>query len=511
MRIIGSLKGIHELKIKIRNIIHQKSNTLCKWSQDESKWLMKLLMQDGDIETHPGPTELTLVTLNCRGLKNEEKLKQLLHRFTTSHDFTSNIIISLQETHLNYDTFKYRWRGKHIFTPSDGSRGGVVTLLSDSTIITKEIHFGHEAHTALLKVIDGKTTKNMIIANLHSLCAHNQHKINFFKEIREGINSLLEIESESQIILMGDFNTTFNKGERINTSWSKSEQNVAKRIANVFADLYLKDCWSTASNVMTWRHSDKMSKIDRILVSDDPNLVIKSTSTDWSYTTSDHGAVISKLIPTNQNNKNVLDRVIRLDMRFMQNTTLKHKFLVEIKRHHDQILEQNMNPHQQLEFLKMAIRSSVIEIASNHKKESDLLTKEIRRDINFWQTTYEQSMMPSMREKAMTNLEIAKTKLDRYLDETGRYLCGRAKSMWYQEGEKSTKYFLNLERSKSKTAEMNGLKNQGDMIYDEEEIDKMVENFYRSLYEKGDTMIRNRDKLDGFLGNMKQIDKQKND
>ena len=111
----------------------------------------------------------------------------------------------------------------------------------------------------------------------------------------------------------------------------------------------------------------------------------------------------------------------------------------------------------------------------------------------------------------MTNLETAKTKLDRYLDETGRYLCGRAKSMWYQEGEKSTKYFLNLEKSKSKTAEMNGLKNQGDMIYDEEEIDKMVENFYRSLYEKGDTMIRNRDKLDGFLGNMKQIDKQKND
>ena len=83
--------------------------------------------------------------------------------------------------------------------------------------------------------------------------------------------------------------------------------------------------------------------------------------------------------------------------------------------------------------------------------------------------------------------------------------------MWYQEGEKSTKYFLNLEKSNSKMAEMNGLKNQGDMIYDEEEIDKMVENFYRSLYEKGDTMIRNRDKLDGFLGNMKQIDKQKND
>ena len=68
-----------------------------------------------------------------------------------------------------------------------------------------------------------------------------------------------------------------------------------------------------------------------------------------------------------------------------------------------------------------------------------------------------------MREMAMSNLEESKAKLDNLLDETGRYLCGRAKSMWYQNGEKNTKYFLNLERSRSKSTEMQGLKINGNI------------------------------------------------
>ena len=485
---------------------------LDNWIQNAMEWTSKMLTRDGDIETNPGPSEVTLVTLNCRGLKKEEKLKQLLHRFMTSHEVHSDIIISLQETHLEYDTFKYRWKGKHIFTQSDGAKGGVVTLLNDRTIVKKEIHIGHEAHVALLTIMDGNATRNIIIANLHSPCSHNQQKVEFFKQIRDEIDKLLVIENEAQIILMGDFNTTFKEGERNNTTWSKLEQNVAKKITDLFEDLYLKDCWETSTpNIMTWRHGDKMSKIDRIMISDNADYSIITTHNDWSYTSSDHGAVVTKLIPTNQNTKPRFDRIVRLDTRFVQSTILKHKFLVENKRHYDQIIEQNMNPHQQLEFLKMAIRSTVIEISSNQRKEREALTKEIRRDINFWQTSYEQSVMPAMKSTAMSNLEIAKTKLDKHLEDTGRYLCGRAKSMWYQEGEKSTKYFLNLEHSKTRAAEMNGLKKQGEIVNDEREIDKMVESFYKSLYEKGNAMIGNKDRVKDFLANIKRIDKRKND
>ena len=39
-------------------------------------WTWKLLRRDGDVEMNPGPMDTTLVTINCRGLKDEGKLRQ---------------------------------------------------------------------------------------------------------------------------------------------------------------------------------------------------------------------------------------------------------------------------------------------------------------------------------------------------------------------------------------------------------------------------------------------------
>ena len=86
------------------------------------------------------------------------------------------------------------------------------------------------------------------------------------------------------------------------------------------------------------------------------------------------------------------------------------------------------------------------------KKEQEKLTLEIRNEINFWQTTFENTLMPAMRELAIVHLEKAKAQLDKLLDERGN--SGRSKAKWYQEGEKSSKYFFNLEKSKMNKTEI---------------------------------------------------------
>ena len=83
--------------------------------------IMKLLLAlCGDVESNPGPEfqELTMVTLNTRGLKNKNKLTQLINRIQKSHNPTSNLIFALQETHIEYN----------IFTKGCGSRGGLITM-----------------------------------------------------------------------------------------------------------------------------------------------------------------------------------------------------------------------------------------------------------------------------------------------------------------------------------------------------------------------------------------------
>ena len=94
-----------------------------KYTIINERWLVDLVIRSGDVEVNPGPTKMTLVTLNCRGLKNKEKFTQLFNRLNTFHS-EPNTIIALQETHLEFNNLNYKWRGNHIFTEGRGAQGG---------------------------------------------------------------------------------------------------------------------------------------------------------------------------------------------------------------------------------------------------------------------------------------------------------------------------------------------------------------------------------------------------
>ena len=93
--------------------------------------------------------------------------------------------------------------------------------------------------------------------------------------------------NEAKVIYMGDFNTTFSIKDRQNTVRGGQEIRIANYLNDYFLRLDMFDCWSPEDTRMTWRHGIKMSKIDRIFVSN--ALVRKSiVQTDWSLTESDH-------------------------------------------------------------------------------------------------------------------------------------------------------------------------------------------------------------------------------
>ena len=59
----------------------------------------------------------------------------------------------------------------------------------------------------------------------------------------------------------------------------------------------------------------------------------------------------------------------------------------------------------------------------------------------------------------------------------------RSKSQWYNEGERNTKYFLNLEKRHFKQATMSQLKiNETDFITSDKAILSECESFYKDLY-----------------------------
>ena len=254
-----------------------------------------------------------------------------------------------------------------------------------------------------------------------------------------------------------------------------------------------------------------MSRLDRIWWS--PELDGGNNykvQTDWTYTQSDHCAVIVKL-------KNLAklthDKIVRLDTFFMSNVILKQKFITELNNRFDQIKETQMNPHQILEFLKMAIRSIAIEISSNHKKAQELEMNTLRKDIDFWQRSIETAASDLFKEMAIDRLDELICKRNKILNEKGEFLSNRLQSKWYQEGERGTKYFLNMQRAKGKITQMDSLQCDSEEINDPDQIDTMVLEYYRRLYEKGDSkkstnsataniFLRNMTKLDDDIINM---------
>ena len=168
------------------------------------------------------------------------------------------------------------------------------------------------------------------------------------------IDSYQNKYDNTDIILLGDFNTAFSDLDRINTRYTATEINIAERINNIVYDLNLNDCWDKLTGpVMTWRHGKKMSKLDRIRWSDNDDNVTIKVQTDWTYTVSDHCAVVVRIIPKSPRQSQ--NCITRLDTRFLSDVKSRDAFLKELDLRMQQIDETNLDPHGQLEFLKMSL------------------------------------------------------------------------------------------------------------------------------------------------------------
>ena len=60
----------------------------------------------------------------------------------------------------------------------------------------------------------------------------------------------------------------------------------------------------------------------------------------------------------------------------------------------------------------------------------------------------------------------------------------RTKTQWYEEGEKSSKFFLNLEKTKATCGIIKLCTDDHTEWKDQVKINKEIENFYRNLFKK---------------------------
>jgi hypothetical protein len=157
--------------------------------------------------------------------------------------------------------------------------------------------------------------------------------------------------------------------------------------------------------------------------------------------------------------------------------------------------DKSWNPHVRLEYLKVMIRSIFASQTSRERKDirneledrektlnqmQDIKIKTLVRNTNVTTADQDQSRYESV-VKSIEYLSLEITKLRNKLSETMAFI---SKAKWYEKGEKSNKFFLNLNTMRHSQKLISNIRDDLEEYVGQVGVMKCVRNFYESLYEK---------------------------
>lgn len=130
-----------------------------------------------------------------------------------------------------------------------------------------------------------------------------------------------------------------------------------------------------------------------------------------------------------------------------------------------------------LDILLAEIRGKSISYSAYKKKKLNEREKKLEKDIVSLEQNLTEDSLNSLSDKQDELLNIGKNRLKGH--------CIRSKSKWIDEGEKPTRYFINLETRNFINKQIPNIeKEDGSFILDQTEILKETKTFYEKLYKK---------------------------
>ena len=484
------------------------------------------LLRSGDIESNPGPgpggapanrdeqptndqtqrrnQDLMVTSYNVRGLNDEAKLRHLINYCYQGQGKNKDSIFCFQETYISTaGKLPFLWRGNSHLTPGRGNSLGCLTLLSSHLNIIASRNIGERGHVLVCqKSCDMSAT--YIICNLYAPNTNNQEKIDFFESVFDVILEFEQTFACSNILIVGDFNLIFKSTECKNRAYGRSEGQVAAAVKRMIGTANLVDLWADNPRY-TWRrpNSEIFSSIDRALFN--ANLVeVEFLNVNWSLGFSDHAAIeigFKKLAKESKQRS----KIPRLDPSLIKDAAIRQKIIDEVNEMYSKHLS-SWNPHLKLEYAKVCIRTVVEKFQADRKRQEKSEEDFLNYEIEIAMSALEKSSSGS-NEGLIEYIEELRGKKLILVDKKGKRLAEKLGTKWYNEGEKSNRYFLRLlnRANPDDFVELEG--DSGEIIRGESLIEEEIVRFYKKLYEGTDDTINDDD--DAFFLHISEVDRQK--
>jgi len=326
--------------------------------------------------------------------------------------------------------------------------------------------------------VEGLGTRVTIICNIYapvrSLAGRQEEFYEkLFMLIEEFENKY--VLNEPDLIVLGDFNLPFKSGMSKNIS----EKNRAGIVSEFFTSLGLIDCWKPNDNRITLKGGH--SRLDRILYRLQGDF-IESLDTDWTFTTSDH-CLLTLCLKSDPSQRQKARRVVSLPTYILNIKEEKIKIangLGEFK----QMIKDSWSASMKLEFMKIGLRTVVGEciklINKREREELDKIQQELERRM-----VVNRTISLRAREENLREIDILFTRRNQLLEEKCEALAIKAKTKWFHEGEKASKFFLNILKKRGSVTNIEKLVTENGILVEDTAIKEEVSRFYKNLYEKG--------------------------
>ena len=310
--------------------------------------------------------------------------------------------------------------------------------------------------------------------SIAAIYAPNHDSPEFFKNLRGRMKN-----REEHKIIVGDFNLVLdNDLDRLNTY---NNNNKAKQqLEDLCDEYYMEEVWRTQNGnkrEYSWKKGNtyptKASRIDFALITkglDQDTETIQYISSIFT----DHRALymVIKLNPLERGKG-----YWKFNNTLLQNSNFLQEMQEELRRTIASV--ELKEPDVAWELIKKRIKTKTAEFSKRVTKENQIIISNLSEKLN----EYESNLPLN---QADTDL-MEKTRID-LEDKTMEKIKGtmfRSKAKWYEEGEKSSKYFFSLEKAKYNSKTCHKLITEdGRELNTNEEILEAQKTFYAELYEK---------------------------
>lgn len=419
------------------------------------------------------PFKASFCSLNARGLNQTRKRRQL---FRWLHNYKFDVIF-LQETYSTENIeamWKSEWGGNFFFSHGTNHSKGVAILFNPKLDVRiKNIIADKNGRYILLEASLYDST--FLLCNIYSPNDNNSQKIFFSK-----LNDTLREYADMQIILGGDFNCALAPLDKTGGTSIERKKAVISEIKNLCKTYNLQDVWRSQhpnQSQYTWRNNSLkvQCRLDYWLVSKDLSNSVKD-STIVHYTLSDHSAIILNLQSKEYTQRGPgfwkINNSLLHDEKFIQELSNK---IPDFKTKHNYLEDKGLY----WDMIKMEVRGFCVQYTKRKNRERRNAEKNLQTQIDHLMT-----LLKTERSKEnILKFYRLRAELNAIAEYRTKGAIIRSRTRWHEQGEKNTKYFLNLEKRHHFKTHISKLKTNDDReITTPNDILEQGKMFYKNLY-----------------------------